>query len=129
MLKFNILVCLFFTSALIAGIESQNSTAYQECMKINQTNSIVGNWGNKSMGGSTGTYVSLITLSLQDINLEGKENPKGEVSIYKVCQKALKVYDNKNNNFILGLNKIIKQENQLGNLIVFTTLEELAKYQ
>jgi|GEM_PF-2496924 len=129
MLKFNILVCLFFTSTLMAGVESQNSTAYQECVKINQTNAIVGNWGSRSMGGSTGTYVSLITLSLQDINLEGKQIPKGEVSIYKVCQKALKTYDNKNNHFILGLNKIVKQENELGNLVVFTTLEELSKYQ
>ncbi len=124
----HIFLLLTLISALFAGVESQNSTAYQECLKISTTNNIIGTWGQRSMGGSVGTYVSLIILSLQDVNLEGKQIPQGEVSIYDICKKTLQTNQNKNANFILGLNKIIKQENANNKLIVFTTLEELSKY-
>ena len=124
-----IYILVFSIVPVVAGVESQNDTAYQECFKISKTNSIVGKFGSRSIGGSTGTYVSLIILSLQDINLEGKKLPKDQISIYEVCKKAYKQNNNAKHDFILTLNKIIKQENEQGKLIVFTTLQELLQYQ
>ncbi len=124
-----VFVLLAIINNLLFGfdVSSQNSTVYQECKKITDTPKIIGNFGQKSMGGSTGTYVSLIILSLQDVNLENKKIPYKDTSIYQICKKfLLKAKSRKKYDYILVLNDVIKEENNKGKLITFTTLEEMS---
>jgi len=126
MSKIFIFIFILHTSILGVDFTSQNNTIYQECKQISNTPKIIGDFGLKSMGGSTGTYTSLIILTLQDINLQNKKNPTGEISIYQICKKFLQQIKNKKrHNYTLILNDTIKQANNDGYLIVFTTLQEL----